>query len=215
MGCIFPPPDAEISVSDLSWVPQKLKQTIGPDNTVGSFRLTTVPLDVGTFDWLEEITEYTTEDDGSFTWAFELKNVPMDFQKAPGRFEGEWERFEARAAGDHQTDIYWTLYSCHTGGTHSFPDFQMYCHDHVHQTLTDMGALKGTTTQPYSDIKIGHRSGAWSKPETTTIAHGPKPSVEEEAQQYVMARKDVCMDENAAFILPKIGQSQRDLRHEN
>jgi hypothetical protein len=80
-----------------------------------------------------QITEYSNKDDGSFTWAFELKNgrlswsseystltrsVPMDFQKAPGRFEGEWEKFEARAAGEHQTDIYWTLYSCHTGGTH-------------------------------------------------------------------------------------------------
>ena len=74
----------------------------------------------------------------------------------------------------------------------------MYCHDHVHQTLTDMGVLKGTTTKPYSDIKIGHRSGALSKPEATTIAYG-QPSYEE-AQQYAIARKGVRVEENARFF---------------
>lgn len=69
----------------------------------------------------------------------------------------------------------------------------MYCHDHVHQTLTDMGVLKGTTTKPYSDIKIGHRAGALAKPETTITAYG-QPSYED-AQQYFMVRKGVHMDE--------------------
>jgi hypothetical protein len=74
----------------------------------------------------------------------------------------------------------------------------MYCHDHVHQTLTDMGVLKGTTTKPFSDIKIGHRSGALFKPEPTTIAYG-QPSYEE-AQQYAIARKGVRLDEKAGFF---------------
>jgi hypothetical protein len=40
----------------LGWVPQPIKKTIGPDNTVGSFRLTSVALDIGVFDWLEEVS---------------------------------------------------------------------------------------------------------------------------------------------------------------
>ena len=42
-------------VSDLGWVPQPIKLTIGPDNTVGSYRLTTIHIDVGVIDWFEEV----------------------------------------------------------------------------------------------------------------------------------------------------------------
>lgn len=41
--------------SNLDWVPQPIKLTIGPDNTVGSYRLTTIHIDVGVFDWFEEV----------------------------------------------------------------------------------------------------------------------------------------------------------------
>ncbi|KAI9164033.1 hypothetical protein HJFPF1_05668 [Paramyrothecium foliicola] len=177
--------------SDLSWVPQPIKATIGPDNTVGSFRLTTIAGDVGAFDWLEEITEYATKDDGSFTWAFEVKNVPLKFPNGQGEFAGEWERFEARAASEHQTDVYWTLYGCHTGGTHTFPVFQRYCYSHVNQTLADMGVLKGTTTNFYAEIKMGHRAGALTKP-TQILTDFEKPAAE--SLEYVMARKGVRVE---------------------
>jgi hypothetical protein len=36
-------------------VPQPIKITIGPENTVGSLRLTTIQGDVGAFDWLEQV----------------------------------------------------------------------------------------------------------------------------------------------------------------
>ncbi|KAI0476268.1 hypothetical protein GGR56DRAFT_641920 [Xylariaceae sp. FL0804] len=176
--------------SDLSWVPQPIKITIGPDNTVGSYRLTTIAGDVGTFDWFEEITEYNVEDDGSFAWAFELKNVPLVFPDgSPGRFDGEWERFEARNAGEHQTDVYWTLYGCHNGGTHTFPVFQRYCHDHVHETLTQMGLLKGVTTEPFSDIVMGHKSGALYRP------GDDEPAFSRENAQWILARKGVRLGE--------------------
>jgi hypothetical protein len=42
-------------VSDLDWVPQPIKLTIGPHNTVGSYRLTTIHIDVGVLDWFEEV----------------------------------------------------------------------------------------------------------------------------------------------------------------
>ncbi|KAH8890705.1 hypothetical protein GQ53DRAFT_807088 [Thozetella sp. PMI_491] len=168
--------------SDLSWVPQPIKLTIGPHNTVGSYRLTTIHIDVGVFDWFEEITEYSVEDDGSFVWAFELKNVPLEFPDGKGgSFAGEWERFEGRAAGEHQTDIYWNIYGCHSGGTHTFPLFQRYCLDHVNATLSEMGVLKGTTTEPFSEIWMGHKTGAVTKP-------GNLPPFRDPGQQYPLGR---------------------------
>ncbi|KAH7319603.1 hypothetical protein B0I35DRAFT_215553 [Stachybotrys elegans] len=171
--------------SDLSWVPQPIKITIGPDNTVGSYRLTTIHGDVGTFDWFEEITEYELKDDGSFVWAFELKNVPLAFPDgSPGRFAGEWERFQATAAGEDQTDVYWTLYGCHNGGTHTFPEFQRYVVAHVDATMKEKGLLKGTTTEPFCEVFLGDENSAPSKKERLSAFTA-------QDQQYILNRKGV------------------------
>lgn len=51
------------------------------------------------------------------------RNVPLAPLEFPdgkgGSFAGEWERFEGRAVGEHQTDMYWNIYGCHSGGSHS------------------------------------------------------------------------------------------------
>jgi hypothetical protein len=171
--------------SNLDWIPQPIKLTIGPDNTVGSYRLTTINIDVGVFDWFERITDYSVDEDGSFVWAFELVNTPLIFPDGSGgSFAGEWERFEGHAAGEHQTDVYWNIYGCHSGGTHTWPLFQRYCLNHVNETLHEMGVLKGTTTEPFSEIWMGNKDRALAKSESK-----PSHLDDKKGAQYILSRK--------------------------
>jgi hypothetical protein len=61
--------------------------------------------------------------------------------------------------------------------------FQRYCLDHVNATLAEMGVLKGTTTEPFSEIWMGRKAGAVTKP-------GNMPSFGDGGQQqYLLDRK--------------------------
>lgn len=44
----------------------------------------------------------------------------------------------------------------------AFPLFQRYCINHVNETLHEMGVLKGITTDPFSEIWMGQKTGALS-----------------------------------------------------
>lgn len=46
----------------------------------------------------------------------------------------------------------------------AFPLFQRYCLNHVNATLAEMGVLKGTTTEPWSEIWMGQKTGVLAGP---------------------------------------------------
>jgi hypothetical protein len=67
--------------------------------------------------------------------------------------------------------------------------FQRYCLDHVNATLSEMGVLKGTTTEPFSEIWMGHKNGALTKP-------GNLPPFGDHGQQYPLGRKGVRLSDS-------------------
>lgn len=42
--------------------------------------------------------------------------------------------------------------------------FQRYCLNHVNETLAEMGVLKGTTTEPWSEIWMGQKTNVLAGP---------------------------------------------------
>lgn len=64
-----------------------------------------------------------------------------------------------------------------------FPLFQRYCLNHVNATLAEMGVLKGTTTEPWTEMWMGSKSGVPSK------LKGLKQPYGDEGAQYLLSRK--------------------------
>jgi hypothetical protein len=60
--------------------------------------------------------------------------------------------------------------------------FQRYCIDHVNATLSEMGVLKGTTTEPWSEIWMGQKENVLAKP-------GNLPPIGNHDRQFTLGRK--------------------------
>ncbi|CAG8960040.1 hypothetical protein HYFRA_00013228 [Hymenoscyphus fraxineus] len=139
---------------NLDWVPQKVVDPTGPDNKVGSTRLTVIAIDVGMYEWLEELTRYELGPDGSFLWAFKVANVPLKFHEVPGRFAGEFISMKTDVISSNQTQISWNLYGCHSGGMHRYSEFQRMVLTRVNGLLEEAGKITGDSETAWSEIGV-------------------------------------------------------------
>lgn len=139
---------------NLDWVPQTVRDPTGPDNEVGSTRLTVIAIDVGMYEWLEELTRYELGPDGSFLWAFKVANVPLEFHEVPGMFAGEFISMKTDFISENQTQISWNLYGCHSGGMHRYSEFQRMVLTRVNGLLEKDGKIKGNSKTAWSEIGV-------------------------------------------------------------
>ncbi|KAI9785100.1 MAG: hypothetical protein M1816_000511 [Peltula sp. TS41687] len=140
-------------VWDLSWIPQPVNKTHGPDNTVGSIRSTYINSDIGVYEWVEEPA------------------VPVYFHHGPGAFAGEWITFKGEYVDEYETKISWNVYGCHSGGMHSEaispaktqPKTSRYVLSRIQSLLLKDGKIKGDNSDPYSVVGLPQKMALTSR----------------------------------------------------
>ena len=91
--------------------------TTGRDNVPGATRTTLFPTLIGAYNITELVTEFGTDDRGSFVQKFEQldETVPLEYRSGNGSFSGYWITLIGQYVFKYETALEWSVYACETG----------------------------------------------------------------------------------------------------
>lgn len=131
--------DEHNAVQQTAWFGVPAIATSGQDDTPGATR--TLP-DGSAGDAVEEVHAFQSNPDGSFHMEFDLKSEP------PG-FAGDWDTLSTQSTGQHETYVYWNIYSCFTPYNNN-KAFHESAIKNATSILQSQGKIKGTNVGPTS-----------------------------------------------------------------